>query len=84
MSNVLFNTVRYFPHTELMKQRLLRYANTMPFPPQHSVIFEYVVVWPDDKGYHSIPAREYRVDVQKGTVEDRLLTDAIEVPLMLV
>lgn len=82
MMDVVFNAERFFPGTDLLRQRLIRYAKTMPYPSNSFVVFEYVVMLPDEKGYHSIPVKEFRVDVENGTVDQTILNHEIQAPLV--
>lgn len=75
MSLILFNTLRYFPQTDLFRKRLLCYAKTMPCPNNSIVVFEYVVMIPSEKGYDYIPGREFRVDLSKGSIEEVTLNE---------
>lgn len=82
MMDIVFNTERFFPQTGLLRQRLLRYAKTMPCPENSAVVFEYVVIRPDEKGYPHIPAKEFRVDLENGTVEQVILNHSVTAPLI--
>lgn len=81
MENVLFNTERYFPNTDLMTRRLIRFAKTFFPNDSQMLIFEYVVIVPDEKGYHFISAKEYHVNTHTLSVQEVILDCSVEVPL---
>ncbi len=75
MSLIVFNTERYFQEPGLFEKRVIRYARTMPCPEGWNVVFEYVVLSPTPHGFDYLPAREFRVDLKKETVEQRILDE---------
>ena len=75
MSLIVFNTERYFAQPELFKKRVIRYAKTMQPPANHDVIFEYIFLIPQSKGFDCLPAKEYRVDPRKETMEQKVLSE---------
>jgi hypothetical protein len=65
----LFTTLKYYPSNDsLFRERLLRYARTIPRPPDGVLIFEYVSVVKRADRFDWIPVAEYRVDVDAETV----------------
>lgn len=75
MSLIVFNTERYFVQPELFKKRVIRYAKTMPVPENHNVIFEYVFLIPRDEEFEYLPAKEYKVDPWKETIDQKVLSE---------
>ncbi len=76
----LFTTLKYYPSQDaLFQERLLRYARTVPLPTDSRLVFEYVSVMRSKTGFDWVPAAEFLVDVEAGTVEERVLRS--DVPL---
>jgi hypothetical protein len=74
----LFTTLKYYPsNTELFRERLLRYARTVPCDPGELLVFEYVGIVKDGKRWDFIPAAEFTVDVPAGTVDERVLDSRV-------
>jgi hypothetical protein len=70
----LFTTLKYYPSNDgLFRQRLLRYARTVPRPAGAVVVFEYVSVVKTGARFDWVPKAEYRVDVEAGSVTERLI-----------
>lgn len=73
----LFTTLKYYPsNNALFRDRLLRYARTLPRQSDDLLVFEYVSVVRRDSHFSWMPVAEYRVDVDAAEVEERLLDDA--------
>ena len=73
----LFTTLKYYPSQgDLFRERLLRYARTLPHAPDSVLVFEYVGVVKRDTAFDWVPVAEYRVDVATAAVEERLLDPA--------
>lgn len=73
----LFTTLKYYPsQVALFHERLLRYARTVPRPPGAVLVFEYVGVVKQETRFDWVHLADYRVDVDGGTVEERLLNPA--------
>ena len=78
----LFNTLKYYPsNNALFRERLLRYARTISTASDSLLIFEYVSIVKTPKQFEFVPAVEFTVDSQAGTVVERTLTDTISVRL---
>jgi hypothetical protein len=72
----LFTTLKYYPSNDaIFRERLLRYARTIPRPPAAVLIFEYVSVVKRATHFDWVPTAEYRVDVDAATVSVRLLDE---------
>jgi hypothetical protein len=70
----LFTTLKYYPGNDaLFRERLLRYARTLPRDADEVLIFEYVSVVRRQTHFDWVSVAEYRVDVEAGTVSERLL-----------
>ncbi len=68
----LFTTLKYYPsNNALFRERLLRYARTVPRNADEVLVFEYVAVVKKDVCFEWAPAGDYRVDVEAGTVDER-------------
>jgi hypothetical protein len=73
----LFTTMKYYPSQEaLFRERLLRYARTIPRAADRVLVFEYVSVMKRPGGFDWVPVAEYRVDVDAGTVDETLIDPA--------
>jgi len=76
----LFNTRRYYSSNwELFKDRLIRYAKTVPRNTDSDVIIEFVYVKKDNDQFTLVPAAEYVVDVVAQSVTERVLDSSISV-----
>lgn len=70
----LFTTLKYYPsNNALFRERILRYARTLPRDPGEVLIFEYVSVVRGDTRFDWVPVMEFRVDVDAGTVDEKKL-----------
>ena len=76
----IFTTLKYYPsNPELFRERLLRYARTVPYAPGGMLIFEYVSVCERNRRFEFVPVMEYSVDPRAGTVSERTLDTSITV-----
>jgi hypothetical protein len=73
MSVIVFNTERYFLQAELFHKRVLQYAGTIPCPPGHELIFEWIVINIRGGRYVEEVGKEYAVDVRSRKVEERVV-----------
>jgi hypothetical protein len=70
----LFTTLKYYPsQAALFRERLLRYARTLPHQDGSVLVFEYVSVKKEAARFDWVKVAEYRVDTASQTVEERLL-----------
>lgn len=66
----LFTTLKYYPSNfDLFKERVLRYAKTIPGAKGSLVIFEYMSIQKDNQ-FRFAPAAEFIVDAERDTVEE--------------
>lgn len=73
----LFTTLKYYPsQVDLFRERLLRYARTVPCSAESVLVFEYVGVVKRGTSFDWVQVAEYRVDVAASTVEERLIDPA--------
>lgn len=76
----VFTTLKYYPGDgALFRERLLRYARTLPCPAEAVLVFEYVGIGKQPTRFDFLPVAEYRVDPRTGEVAERRLTEAISV-----
>ncbi len=69
----LFTTLKYYPSNfDLFKERILRYAKTIPGAKESLVIFEYMSIQKDNQ-FRFAPAAEFIIDAERGTVEERTI-----------
>lgn len=72
----LFTTLKYYPGDDaLFRERLLRYARTLPREPDDLFVFEYVSVVRRDSHFDWVPVAEYRVDLEAASVDERVFDD---------
>jgi hypothetical protein len=72
----IFTTLKYYPGDRaLFRERLLRYARTLPCPPEAVLVFEYVCIGKDVARFAFAPAAEFVVDVPAGSVAERILDE---------
>jgi hypothetical protein len=72
----LFTTLKYYPsNNTLFRERLMRYARTIPRPASSVVVFEYVSVVKRATHFDWVNVAEYRVDVEAGMITERLLDE---------
>jgi hypothetical protein len=72
----LFTTLKYYPsNNAIFQERVLRYASTLPCPPDHQLIFEYRSLRKkaDLSGVDHIPVAEFMVDVAAQSVIEKQL-----------
>jgi hypothetical protein len=70
----VFTTLKYYPdNVVLFKERLLRYARTIPCPADSVLAFEYVTIRKTPERFEFIPMAIYTVDLQNGEVSEKLL-----------
>ena len=76
----VFTTLKYYPSNyERFRERLLRYAHTVPCPEDSILVFEYVSIVKSETSFDYIPAAEYTVDLVLGTVDEHILDEDISV-----
>ena len=76
----VFTTLKYYPsNSELFRERLLRYAGTVPCPPGCVLDFEYVSVCKASDHFDFVTVAEYTVDPAAAKVEERVLNDIVQV-----
>ncbi len=76
----VFTTLKYYPSNRaLFETRLLRYARTIPHAPDARLVFEWVLVAARPDRFAYVPIAEYSVDVNAGTVADRVLSEEASV-----
>ena len=70
----LFTTLKYYPSNHSMfRERLIRYARTLPRGDGEVIVFEYVSVARRPTHFDWVSVAEYRVDPEAGTVVERLI-----------
>jgi hypothetical protein len=76
----LFTTLKYYPsNNELFRQRLLRYARTIDHPADSVLDFDYVTIMKADDGFEFVTVAAYAVDVEAGTITERVLEENFSV-----
>lgn len=74
----VFTTLKYYPtNTALFRERLLRYARTLPCPPGSWLVFEYVSIGKAERRFENISVAEFVVEVTAGTVTERVLNAGV-------
>lgn len=74
----LFTTLKYYPsNSVLFRDRLLRYARTVPHnPAEELVAFEYIAIVKTTDRFEFTPIAEYLVDVSRSAVDRQPLNEA--------
>ena len=76
----LFTTLKYYPSNhDLFTQRLLRYARTVPRPPDAILVFEYIGIRKTKTEFEFLTVAEYVVDTEAGKVTEHMLNDQVSV-----
>lgn len=76
----LFTTLRYYAQRpEIFRERLLRYARTLPCPPDSDLVFAYVAIDADGSRFQFNAVEEWIVDPIGGDIEERSLSDRVDV-----
>jgi hypothetical protein len=71
----LFTTLKYYPsNSELFRERLFRYARTLPRLKGDLLIFEYVRIEKTPSTFVEVPVAEFVVDLEAGSL--------VEIPLV--
>lgn len=74
----VFTTLRYYPSdSERFRERLLRYARTLPVDDSEILTFEYISIRRGERSFEHIPVAEFEVDVREGTVRENALDNAV-------
>ena len=70
----IFTTLKYYPsNAEIFRERILRYARTLPHAAGDILLFEYLSVVKEHGRFDWVPAAEYRIDVQQASIDERTL-----------
>ena len=70
----VFTTLKYYPsNTDIFRERILRYARTLPHGPADVLIFEYLSVVKAHGRFDWVPTAEYRVDLEDASIDERIL-----------
>jgi hypothetical protein len=70
----LFTTLKYYPRNDaIFRERVLRYARTVPRAADQALVFEYMRVVKRDTRFDWVHAADYRVDVEAGTIVEHLV-----------
>lgn len=73
----LFTTLKYYPsNRQIFVDRLLRYARTVPRDPGSRLVFQHVSVLKRADRFELVPAADFIVDLEAGTVEEVTLDAA--------
>lgn len=73
----LFTTLKYYPSDRSrFNERLLRYSRTVASGSDSLIIFEYSSVRKSSRCFEFIAVVEYAVDIDRGSVEERLLEES--------
>lgn len=76
----VFTTLKYYPSNfEMFKDRLLRYARTVPRRADEVVVFEYVSIQKQDNRFVFKTVAEFTADPEAGSVEERTLDHGFSV-----
>jgi hypothetical protein len=76
----LFTTLKYYPGNDaLFRERLMRYARTVPHGHGSVLVFEYVAVVKREDRFEFVPAAEYVVDLGRAAVEEHVIDSALPV-----
>jgi hypothetical protein len=70
----VFTTLKYHPsNSTIFRDRLLRYARTLPCPAGCDLVFEYISIQKTVLRFTHVPIAEYIVDVTAASVTERVL-----------
>jgi hypothetical protein len=76
----LFTTLKYYPGNDrIFRERVLRYARTVPCPADCVLEFEYVSIRKATDKFEFVPVTEYTVDAAAETIEERVLDESFSV-----
>jgi hypothetical protein len=74
----VFTTLKYYPSNgALFRERLLRYARTVPCPDGCVLTFEYVSIRKGLRRFEFVPVAEFVVDACTGSIEERILDPSV-------
>jgi hypothetical protein len=74
----VFTTLKYYPSNDaLFRERLLRYARTVPCRDGCVLTFEYVSIRKELRRFEFIPVAEFVVDARRGSIEERILDRSV-------
>lgn len=61
----IFTTVKYFPsNSPLFTKRLWRYARTLPCPPGHRIVFQWVDIRKTPERFEDVASREFILNME--------------------
>lgn len=67
----LFTTLKYYPsNQQIFRDRLLRYSRTVPRAAGSLLVYEHVAMVKRADRFDEVPAAEFIVDVDRGTIEE--------------
>ena len=70
----VFTTLKYYPsNAEIFRERILRYARTLPHGTDDVLVFEYLSVVKEHGRFDWVPTAEYRVDLADASIDERIL-----------
>lgn len=70
----VFTTLKYYPnHFEWFRERLLRYARTIPASPFEELVFEYIAIAKDEHRFRYVASSVFIVCPHSGEVRERTL-----------
>jgi hypothetical protein len=76
----LFTTLKYYPSNhDLFTQRLMRYARTVPRPPDAILVFEYIGIHKTETEFEFLAVADYVVDIDAGKITEHRLNDRVSV-----
>lgn len=68
----VFTTLKYYPaDSQIFRERLLRYARTLPCPSGEELVFEYLSIRKHAHGFADWPVADFVVDPHEGTVTEQ-------------
>jgi hypothetical protein len=72
----VFTSLKYYPsNNAIFRERLLRYARTLPCPAGARLVFEYVSLSKQSGRFGETPVAEFLVDPKTETVSERPIAD---------
>jgi hypothetical protein len=71
----VFNSLKYYAsNRDVFKERLVRYARTLPVANGSRLVFEYLSIQKTETGFTYVPLSEYTVDPVGWSIEETILS----------
>jgi len=76
----IFTTLKYYPsNRDRFREKLVRYAKTVPCPSSSVLLFEYISITKSKDGFDFVPLANFLVDIYEEKIEENMLDNRFPV-----